>query len=107
MTLDNNEKIFLVPMKKTKKRQYYAQFRFKPYTMMEKFLDDYNINYQESEERFSGVHLINSGQQSLVWYKIKTKNISDREYHQFGFTSDIIDKVLDFYNIEYEKRTHL
>ena len=106
MTLDNNEKIFLVPMKKTKKKQYYAQFRFKPYTMMESFLDDYNINYQEPTERFSGVYLVNSSITSLNWYKIKTKNIPDREYHQFGFVSDIIDKVLDFYNIEYEKKTN-
>ena len=106
MTLDNNEKIFLVPMKKTKKRQYYAQFRFKPYTMMESFLDDYNINYQESEERFSGVSLVQSGNTPLNWYKIKTKNIPNREYHQFCFVSDIIDKVLDFYNIEYEKKTN-
>lgn len=50
MILDNHEKIFLVQVgtRGKKRRPIFAEFRFKPYTMMESFLDDYNINYQES-----------------------------------------------------------
>jgi len=102
MTLDDNEKIFLIPIGKK-----YVQFRFKPYTMMETFLDDYNIKYQESTECFSGVSLVTSGQQPLTYYRIKCNNIHNRKYHQFAFTSNIIDKVLNYYKVDYERRRRL
>ena len=104
MKLDDFEKIFLVQVGTRGKKQkpIYAQFKFKPSCQIELLLNDYNIEYQMSEERFSGVSLVNSRKTPLKYYKVKCKNISDRPYHYFSFLSDIIEQVLDYYNIEYE-----
>ena len=103
MILDPSEKIFLVQVgtKGKKQKPIYAEFRFKPYTQMEKILDDYNIKYQESTERFSGVCLVQSGQQPITKYIVPGNNI-DHD-HVFYFTSNIIEKVLDYYKVNYEK----
>ena len=72
---------------------------------MERLLDDYNINYQESDKRFSGVYLVQSGQQPATSYKVEVRNkdITSMKYHYFYFTSDIIEKVLDYYKVNYKK----
>lgn len=104
--LEDNERIFLVKLKDNNYNECYAQFRFRPYDMMEIFLNDYNINYKESKELISGVYQINSEDIPLTMYKIKCKNCKNKyygDYHQFMFLSDIIEKILDYYNIEYEK----
>ena len=101
MILDQSEKIFLVQVGTRGKKQkpIYAEFRFKPYTQMERLLDDYNIKYQESTECFSGVSLVQSGQQPITKYIVPGNNID----HVFYFTSNIIEKVLDYYKVNYEK----
>lgn len=105
--LDDFEKIFLVQVGTRGKKQkpVYAQFKFKPSYLMEIFLNDYNIEYQMSDERFSGVSLVQSGQTSITSYRIPIihKNTTQMKYHYFYFTSNIIEKVLDYYNIKYEK----
>lgn len=103
MILDLNEKIFLVQVGTRGKKQkpIYAEFRFKPYTQMERLLDDYNIKYQESTERFSKVLLVQSGQQPITKYVVPGNNI-DHD-HVFYFTSNIIEKVLDYYKVKYKK----
>ena len=103
MILDPSEKIFLVQVGTRGKKQkpIYAEFRFKPYRLMERLLDDYNINYQESDKRFSGVYLVQSGQQPITKYIVPGNNI-DHD-HVFYFTSNIIEKVLDYYKVKYEK----
>lgn len=103
MILDPSEKIFLVQVgtKGKKQKPIYAEFRFKPYTQMEKILDDYNIKYQESTERFSKVCLVTSGQQPITKYIVPGNNIDHN--HVFYFTSNIIEKVLDYYKVNYEK----
>ena len=103
MILDLDEKIFLaqVGTRGKKQKPIYAEFRFKPYRLMERLLDDYNINYQESDKRFSGVYLVQSGQQPITKYIVPGNNI-DHD-HVFYFTSNIIEKVLDYYKVKYEK----
>lgn len=103
MILDPSEKIFLVQVgtKGKKQKPIYAEFRFKPYTQMEKILDDYNIKYQESTEHFSKVCLVTSGQQPITKYIVLGNNV-DHD-HVFYFTSNIIDKVLDYYKVNYKK----
>ena len=68
---------------------------------MERLLDDYNIKYQESDKRFSGVYLVQSGQQPITKYIVPGNNI-DHD-HVFYFTSNIIEKVLDYYRVNYKK----
>ena len=103
MILDPSEKIFLVQVGTRGKKQkpIYAEFRFKPYILMERLLDDYNIKYQESTERFSKVLLVQSGQQPITKYIVQGNNI-DHD-HVFYFTSNIIEKVLDYYKVNYKK----
>ena len=107
MILDLDEKIFLVQVGTRGKKQkpIYAEFRFKPYILMERLLDDYNIKYQESDKRFSGVYLVQPGQQPLTSYKVEVRNkdITSMKYHYFYFTSDIREKVLDYYKVKYKK----
>ena len=103
MILDLDEKIFLaqVGTRGKKQKPIYAEFRFKPYILMERLLDDYNIKYQESTERFSKVLLVQSGQQPITKYIVPGNNI-DHD-HVFYFTSNIIEKVLDYYKVNYKK----
>ena len=103
MILDLNEKIFLVQVGTRGKKQkpIYAEFRFKPYIFMEWLLDDYNIKYHESTVRFSKVLMVQSGQQPIKKYIVLGNNI-DHD-HVFYFTSNIIEKVLDYYKVKYEK----
>ena len=107
MMLDDFEKIFLVQVGTRGKKQkpIYVQFRFKPSYQMELLLNDYNIEYQMSEERFSGVSLVHSGRTSVTSYRIPIihKNITPMKYHYFYFTSNIIEKVFDYYKVNYEK----
>ena len=106
MILDPNEKIFLVPMGKRKDKTIYAQFRFKPYMQIQAMLDEYNVPYEMDTERFKHVLLINSNIQGMVWYRIPCNNpeLPDKKYHQFIFTSDIIDKICKRYHIELERK---
>lgn len=96
MRLDDNESIFLVPMECNK----CAQFRFKPASLMKGLLDEYCIPYKENNKRFIGKRLIRSQQQKIMLYKVKK---GDDKKYIFLFTSNIIDKILDYYKVEYEK----
>lgn len=98
MVLDPHESIFLIPMKGKK----FAEFRFKPAKQIKALLDEYNIPYEESNERFYGHLLENCKQQKLTKYKVAC-NTGERPYHVFFFTADIIDKVLEYYKVPFEK----
>ena len=96
MVLDDNESVFLIPMGNNK----YAQFRFKPANLIKELLDEYSIPYKENNKRFTGKKLIESQQQKTTLYKVKK---GDGKKYIFLFTSNIIDKILDYYKVKYEK----
>lgn len=104
-TLDKNEKIFLIPIGTRRNKPLYAEFKFKPYDIMENLLKDCNISYSMSDKRISGVTLVHSKNQKMTKYEILCKNV-DKKYTIF-FLSDVIDKVLKYYNVEYKKELRI
>lgn len=93
MKLEPYESIYLIPMG----FNIFAQFRFKPTKQIESLLNEYNIPYQKSQERFKHKKLINCKQQKPIKYKVGK--------YIFFFTANIIDKILKYYNVPFEKET--
>lgn len=93
--LDDNESVFLIPLGKK-----YAKFRFKPSMIIKALLDEYNIPYEEFKDKGRPVKIVSAKNQKATWYNIPKKTEGK---HMFLFTSDIIDKVLDYYKVEYKK----
>lgn len=100
----DNEKYFIVPVGKE-----YALFKFMPYYQMKSILDVLKISYEMCDTRDDvKKHLpkkykqVEAKQTPLTRYKI---DIDDPIY-SFFFVSDVIDKILDFYKIKYDKEVH-
>lgn len=98
--MEIKEKIFLIPMDNNK----YAQFKFHPYHQIKAFLDEYNIPYEMKDTQFHNKIFINSKQQKITLYTIPCYNNQKRKYHMFYFVSDIIDKILNYYKVDYERK---
>lgn len=97
--LEEYEKVFIVPMEDNK----YAQFKFRPYQQIKVLLDEYNIPYELGDNYFHNKIFINSQEQKIALYKIPCHNNEKRKYYMFFFTSNVIDKILDYYKIQYQK----
>lgn len=99
--MGDSTKYFKVPIK-----DKYATFNFMPYWQIVKILEQCNIPYEmydTREELFKGKKFktIKCNQQKLTRYKILKE--SEEKIQDFFFTADVIDKVLDAYNIKYSK----
>ena len=82
----------------------YALFTFKPRCLMTKILDGLNIPYEvfDSKKDLKKYRRkVKANQTKITMYKL-IPGIKG-SISCFFFTSDIIDKILDHYNIGYEK----
>lgn len=79
-----------------------AVFSFSPFQQMKDILDVFQIPYKMYEDRskIKCKKRLKSNEQKLTKYRLASDKVKIR---QFYFTNDIIDKVLDYYNIEYKK----
>lgn len=109
MKLESDEGIFLIPI-----GDKYAQFIFKPSKQMEMILGEYNIPYEKLQRPFKGdliryykqpitkYKVIKCHKQPLTKYKVVC-NTGEKPYYMFLFTADVIDKILNYYKINFEK----
>ena len=98
MELAKDESIFLVPMAKRR----YAQFKFRPDYRIEELLKEYKIPYRKKSKPFKKVKLVDAEHTQLNDYKVERKD-GKAPYYSFSFASDIIDKILDYYEVSYTK----
>lgn len=97
---DEGDRYFAVPIK-----HKYALFRFKPYDQIVDILETFNIPYEMFDNRddlYKGrrFKVVSSKQQKVKKYTVIYQS---NRLRPFLFTSDIIDKILDTYNVKYQK----
>ena len=111
MKIDKDTLIFLVPLSPKeidRKHKRYAQFSYRPAIKMQDLLKALNIPFETSYEAFKGVKTIPADRQELTAYRIDVKTKGNiYEPHIINFTSNIIDKVLDYYEVEYIKDNNI
>lgn len=100
--METLEKIFIIPIEKKK-----AIFKFNPFYQLSDLLIEYNIPHcycNVDDKIFKGkkYKVIGSEYQTISKYEVVSNN-KIRNKYIFYFTSNIIDKVLDYYNVPYKK----
>lgn len=101
--MESYEKVFIVPIGEKK-----AIFKFNPFYQLSELFIEYKIphcycNTDDKIFKSKKYKVIDSKYQTISKYEVISKSQSKREKYIFYFTSDIIDKVLDYYGIAYKK----
>ena len=97
MSIEEGDRYFVVPV-----GDKYAAFIFKPYQQMEEILNELDIPYEMSEDKriLKSKKMLSSKVTKSYRYTVDSDIIKRKV---FFFLSDVIDKVFNYYNVNYSK----